>query len=53
VVRLTAKAFAVLRHLVAHVGQLVTKDDLFAAVWASARFASSASARSTACRAFR
>jgi len=33
VVRLTAKAFAVLRHLVAHAGQLVTKEDLFAAVW--------------------
>jgi predicted ATPase/DNA-binding winged helix-turn-helix (wHTH) protein len=36
VVHLTAKAFAVLRHLVAHAGQLVTKEDLFAAVWASA-----------------
>src|SRR5215813_9555402 len=36
VVRLTAKAFAVLRHLVAHAGQLVTKEDLFAAVWAAA-----------------
>src|SRR5262245_6975356 len=32
-VRLTAKAFAVLRYLVEHAGQLVTKDDLFAAVW--------------------
>jgi DNA-binding winged helix-turn-helix (wHTH) protein/tetratricopeptide (TPR) repeat protein len=35
-VRLTAKAFAVLCHLVEHAGQLVTKDDLFAAVWESA-----------------
>ena len=35
-VHLTAKAFGVLRHLVAHAGQLVTKDDLFAAVWATA-----------------
>jgi non-specific serine/threonine protein kinase/serine/threonine-protein kinase len=33
-VHLTAKAFGVLRHLVEHAGQLVTKDDLFAAVWA-------------------
>jgi DNA-binding winged helix-turn-helix (wHTH) protein/predicted ATPase len=35
-VRLTAKAFAVLCYLVEHAGQLVTKDALFAAVWASA-----------------
>jgi DNA-binding winged helix-turn-helix (wHTH) protein/predicted ATPase len=35
-VRLTAKAFAVLCYLVEHAGQLVTKDDLFAAVWESA-----------------
>src|SRR5262245_59293156 len=32
-VRLTGKAFAVLRHLVTHAGELVTKDDLFQAVW--------------------
>ncbi len=32
-VRLTAKAFGVLRCLVTQAGQLVTKDDLFAAVW--------------------
>lgn len=32
-VRLTAKAFGVLRCLVIQAGQLVTKDDLFAAVW--------------------
>ena len=32
-VRLTNKAFAVLRYLVEHPGQLVTKDALFAAVW--------------------
>lgn len=32
-VRLTAKAFGVLRCLVAQAGQLVSKDDLFAAVW--------------------
>lgn len=31
--RLTGKAFAVLRHLVTHAGELVTKDELFAAVW--------------------
>src|SRR5262245_40240600 len=31
--RLTAKAFGVLRYLVEHAGQLVTKDELFAAVW--------------------
>ena len=35
-VRLTAKALAVLSYLAEHAGQLVTKDDLFAAVWASA-----------------
>jgi DNA-binding winged helix-turn-helix (wHTH) protein len=34
-VRLRAKAFAVLRHLVAHAGQLVTKDALVATVWAT------------------
>ncbi len=33
VVRLTNKALAVLRYLVEHSGQLVTKDELFAAVW--------------------
>lgn len=33
VLRLTNKALAVLRYLVEHQGQLVTKDDLFAAVW--------------------
>src|SRR5258705_11178906 len=32
-VPLTNKAFAVLRYLVEHPGQLVTKDALFAAVW--------------------
>jgi adenylate cyclase len=32
-VKLTGKAFAVLRYFVDHPGQLVTKDDLFAAVW--------------------
>ena len=32
--RLTAKAFAVLRYLVEHAGQLVPKDDLVTAVWA-------------------
>ena len=31
--RLTAKAFHVLRYLVEHAGQLVTKDALFEAVW--------------------
>lgn len=36
VLRLTAKAFAVLRCLVSHAGQLVTKEDLFAAVWGTA-----------------
>src|SRR5262245_26646769 len=36
VVRLTAKAFAVLRCLVAHAGPLVTKEELFAAVWGAA-----------------
>jgi hypothetical protein len=33
-VRLTPKAFAVLRYLVERPGQLVTKDELLAAVWA-------------------
>src|SRR5215510_6328468 len=33
VVRLTNKALTVLRYLVEHNGQLVTKGDLFAAVW--------------------
>jgi DNA-binding winged helix-turn-helix (wHTH) protein len=32
-VRLTGKAFAVLRHLVTHAGELVTKDELFQAIW--------------------
>jgi DNA-binding winged helix-turn-helix (wHTH) protein/tetratricopeptide (TPR) repeat protein len=32
-VRLTGKVFGVLRYFVAHPGQLVTKDDLFEAVW--------------------
>jgi DNA-binding winged helix-turn-helix (wHTH) protein len=32
-VRMPGKAFAVLRYFVAHPGQLVSKDDLFAAVW--------------------
>jgi TolB-like protein/DNA-binding winged helix-turn-helix (wHTH) protein/Tfp pilus assembly protein PilF len=32
-VRLTGKAFAVLRYLVEHAGELATKDDLFAAAW--------------------
>src|SRR6266851_9329870 len=32
-VRLTGKAFAVLRHLATHAGELVTKDELFQAVW--------------------
>jgi len=31
--KLTGKAFAVLRYLVEHSGQLVTKEDLFTAVW--------------------
>jgi len=31
--KLTGKAFAVLRYLVEHPGQLVTKEDLFQAVW--------------------
>jgi len=31
--RLTAKAFAVLRHLVRHAGRLVPKEELFEAVW--------------------
>jgi DNA-binding winged helix-turn-helix (wHTH) protein/predicted ATPase len=34
VTRLTAKAFAVLRYLVEHAGQLVSKDELVTAVWA-------------------
>ncbi|MBM3226839.1 MAG: hypothetical protein FJZ47_23995 [Candidatus Tectomicrobia bacterium] len=33
VIHLTTKAFTVLRHLVEHAGQLVTKEDLFAAGW--------------------
>ena len=32
-VRMTSKAFAVLRHLVTHAGELVTKDELFRVVW--------------------
>jgi TolB-like protein/Flp pilus assembly protein TadD len=32
-VKLTPKAFATLSYFVAHPGQLVTKEDLFAAVW--------------------
>lgn len=32
-VKLTGKAFAVLCHFVDHPGQLVTKDELFAAAW--------------------
>src|SRR5262245_11613196 len=32
-VRMTGKAFAVLRYLVTHAGELVTKDDLFQAIW--------------------
>ena len=32
-VRLTGKAAAVLRHLVERAGQVVTKDELFRAVW--------------------
>jgi len=32
-VRLTAKAFAVLRYLVEHAGPLVTKEELFSTVW--------------------
>ena len=31
---LTRKAFAALRYLVAHAGQLVTKEELIEAVWA-------------------
>src|SRR5262245_36804408 len=34
VVRLTNKAFAVLRYLVLHADRLVTKDELIAAAWA-------------------
>jgi DNA-binding winged helix-turn-helix (wHTH) protein/predicted ATPase len=41
-VRLTAKAFGVLHCLVAHAGQLVTKDDLFAAVWDAAHVSDAA-----------
>jgi DNA-binding winged helix-turn-helix (wHTH) protein len=33
VIRLTNKALTVLRYLAEHSGQLVTKDDLFVAVW--------------------
>src|SRR2546428_11654332 len=33
VIRLTNKALTGLRYLVEHSGQLVTKDDLFAAAW--------------------
>ena len=33
VIPLTAKAFAVLRHLIKHAGQLATKAELFATVW--------------------
>src|SRR5262245_16996903 len=32
-VRMTGKAFAVLRYLVTHAGELVTKDALFQAIW--------------------
>ena len=32
-VKITGKAFAVLRYLVEHPGELATKDDLFAAAW--------------------
>jgi DNA-binding winged helix-turn-helix (wHTH) protein len=32
-VRLTGKAFAVLRYLVEHAGELATKDELFTAAW--------------------
>ena len=32
-VKVTGKAFAVLRYFVEHPGQLVTKDDLFRAAW--------------------
>jgi adenylate cyclase len=32
-VQLTPKAFTALRYFVDHPGQLLTKDDLFAAVW--------------------
>jgi DNA-binding winged helix-turn-helix (wHTH) protein/predicted ATPase len=31
--RLTPRAFGVLRHLVEHAGRLVTKDELFTAIW--------------------
>ncbi|PYO52567.1 MAG: hypothetical protein DMD83_25660, partial [Candidatus Rokuibacteriota bacterium] len=33
---LTPRAFAVLRHLIAHPGRLVTKDDLLSTVWRDA-----------------
>jgi DNA-binding response OmpR family regulator len=33
VLRLTTKAFAVLHYLMAHAGRLVTKEELFQAVW--------------------
>src|SRR5262249_37903494 len=33
VLHLTTKAFAVLRYLIAHTGRLVTKEELFQAVW--------------------
>ena len=32
-IKLTPKAFAVLHYLVSHPGRLVTKDELFTAVW--------------------
>src|SRR5215510_15550337 len=32
-VKMTGKAFAVLRYLVEHPGELATKDELFAAAW--------------------
>ena len=35
VLRLTPKAFAVLRYLVEHAGKLVTKDELLEAVWSA------------------
>jgi DNA-binding winged helix-turn-helix (wHTH) protein/predicted ATPase len=42
VVRLTAKAWAVLRCLVAHAGQLVTKEALFTEVWGTAHVSDAA-----------
>jgi DNA-binding winged helix-turn-helix (wHTH) protein len=33
VLRLRRKSFAVLRYLVAHAGEVVSKDELLAAVW--------------------